>query len=276
MWLANLMNDSLDTAQLLAAYDAQLRAHVPDPMPEGGRVESDGPLLRFVGLDNQGFVTYRDLGGLDGDALDALIARQRDYFAARGEGVEWKLHGHDLPASLPDRLVAAGFAPEERETVVVGLAGPLAAAELTPPDGVLLTEVVADADLARIADMESAVWGIDRGWQAEALAKEIAADPSSITIVAAVTEGEGEVVSAGWVRYVTGTGFATLWGGSTLAAWRGRGIYKALVAYRARLAVARGYTYLQVDASDDSRPILERLGFVALTTTTPYVWSVSD
>jgi hypothetical protein len=28
-----------------------------------------------------------------------------------------------------------------------------------------------------------------------------------------------------------------------------------------------------VDASDDSRPILERLGFVAVTTTTPYVWS---
>jgi hypothetical protein len=28
-----------------------------------------------------------------------------------------------------------------------------------------------------------------------------------------------------------------------------------------------------VDASSDSRPILERLGFIAVTTTTPYVWS---
>jgi hypothetical protein len=28
-----------------------------------------------------------------------------------------------------------------------------------------------------------------------------------------------------------------------------------------------------VDASDESRPILERLGFVAVTTTTPFVWS---
>ena len=26
-------------------------------------------------------------------------------------------------------------------------------------------------------------------------------------------------------------------------------------------------------ASDNSRPILERLGFTAVTTTTPYVWS---
>jgi len=56
-------------------------------------------------------------------------------------------------------------------------------------------------------------------------------------------------------------------------AWRGRGTYRALVAYRANLAAARGCRYLEVDASDDSRPILERLGFVAVTTTTPYIWS---
>jgi hypothetical protein len=45
-----------------------------------------------------------------------------------------------------------------------------------------------------------------------------------------------------------------------------------LVSYRARLADSRGHTLLQVDASDDSRPILQRLGFVPLTTTTPYVF----
>ena len=45
------------------------------------------------------------------------------------------------------------------------------------------------------------------------------------------------------------------------------------LAHRARLAAERGCRYLEVDASDDSRPILERLGFVAVTTTTPYVWS---
>jgi hypothetical protein len=39
--------------------------------------------------------------------------------------------------------------------------------------------------------------------------------------------------------------------------------------------VARGYRYLQVDASAESRPILERLGFVCLAQTTPYVWSPS-
>jgi hypothetical protein len=53
----------------------------------------------------------------------------------------------------------------------------------------------------------------------------------------------------------------------------GRGIYRALVASRARLAEARGFSLMQVDASDDSRPILERLGLIAVTTTTPYVYT---
>jgi len=56
------------------------------------------------------------------------------------------------------------------------------------------------------------------------------------------------------------------------AAWRGRGIYRALVAYRTRLAAARGYRYLYVDAAPDSQPILARLGFTRLARTTPYVW----
>ena len=75
------------------------------------------------------------------------------------------------------------------------------------------------------------------------------------------------------MRFVRDTEFATLWGGGTRQEWRGRGIYRAIVAYRANLAAKRGFRYVQVDASDDSRPILERLGFVAVTTTTPFIWS---
>jgi hypothetical protein len=88
-----------------------------------------------------------------------------------------------------------------------------------------------------------------------------------------VPEEGGEVVSAGRIRYLAGTQFVTLWGGSTLPQWRRRGVYRALVAHRARLAEARGLTFVQVDASDDCRPILQRLGLVAVTTTTPYVYT---
>ncbi|KUL46111.1 acetyltransferase [Streptomyces sp. NRRL F-4489] len=259
-----------DIESLLAAYDEQMRGAPPNP-PAGVGYEQDGPLLRITG-QYRGFVSApRDLT-LRGAELDRLIARQRDHFAARGEAVEWKTRGHDRPADLPDRLRAAGFVPEERETVLIGLAGELAT-EPVSPAGVTLRQVTAYEDMRRIAAMEAEVWGEDREWLADDLAGRVAAAPEEIAVL--VAEAGGEVVCAAWLVFRPGTDFASLWGGSTLAAWRGRGIYRALVAARARLAAARGVRFLQVDASDDSAPILRRLGFHAVTTTTPYVWSPS-
>lgn len=259
-----------DLAALLGAYGAQLRAHVHDPLPDTVHVERDGPLLRTVGFGDRGFIEYRDLEGLDGGELDELIARQVQIFAERGESFEWKLHGHDLPADLPERLRAAGLVPEATETVMIAPVSMLGA-EAIVPDGVALREVSDSVDLGRIAQMEQAVWGEDHGWILDSLADERVADPHGLRIF--VAEAGDLVVSTAWVRFPSRTEFATLWGGATLPAWRGRGIYRALVAHRTSLAAARGCRYLEVDASDDSRPILERLGFVAVTTTTPYVWS---
>jgi hypothetical protein len=253
---------------LLAAYDEQLRAAPPHPA-EGVNYAYDGPLLRITGRFRGLITAPRDVG-VRGADLDRLIARQRDYFAERGQAVEWKTRGHDEPADLAGRLLAAGFVPEDRETVLIGLAGPMAG-ELVLPDGVVLRQVTADADMHRIAAMESAVWGHDSSWVGDDLIARVAAAPGEITVLAA--EAGGEVVSAAWLQFQPGTDFAGLWGGSTLQQWRGRGIYRALVAVRAALAAAHGVRYLQVDASADSAPILRRLGFRAVTTTTPYVWT---
>jgi len=107
-------------------------------------------------------------------------------------------------------------------------------------------------------------------WLVGMLESEQAVDPDALTII--VAEASQAVVCAAWIRFERNTDFATLWGGATLPEWRRRGIYRATVAYRATLAGGRGFRYLETDASDDSRPILERLGFTAVTTTTPYVW----
>jgi GNAT superfamily N-acetyltransferase len=264
-----------DPTELLAAYDAQLRDHVPDRLPRGATVERDGPLLRFFGLfgvGNRGFVSYRDLEGLDGAGLDELIARQVRVFAERGERFEWKLHAHDRPPDLSRRLRAAGFVPEDEETVVITAVEDVAGRPLLP-EGVSLREVIERNDLDRIAAFEQAAWGDedDHSWIADSLEAERTADPHGLSIV--VAEAVDAIVCAGWVRFERGTDFATLWGGATLPAWRGRGIYRATVASRANVAAQRGFRFIEVDASRDSRPILERLGFSAVTTTTPYVWS---
>jgi GNAT superfamily N-acetyltransferase len=264
--------DAPAVADLLARYDAQLRDRVPDRLPPGVEVERDGPVTRFMGMKGHGYVVYRDLGGLEGADLDDLIARQVEVFGARGERFEWKLHGHDWPADLPDRLRIAGFVPEDLETVVIAPVA-LVAGPPVLPAAVSLREVTDRHDFDRIVAMEEAVWHDDHGFLADMLEEERAVDPEAIAIV--VAEAAAEVVCAAWVRFEGGTAFATLWGGATLPAWRGRGIYRATVAYRANLAAERGFRLLEVDASADSRPILERLGFVAATTTTPFVWSPS-
>jgi hypothetical protein len=148
-----------DADALLAAYDEQMRERVPAHPPAGVRYEWDGPLLRVVG-QHRGFVsTPRDVG-LRGSELDELIARQRDYFAARGEAFEWKTRGHDLPPDLTDRLRAAGFVPEDDETVLIGLAGELAA-EPALPAGVTLRGLRGLADVRGRDGVRRAVGRLD-------------------------------------------------------------------------------------------------------------------
>ncbi|MET9626235.1 GNAT family N-acetyltransferase [Lentzea sp. NPDC006480] len=255
-----------DAAALLRAFDDQARsAEWTFPEPDA-TVERDGPLFRVSWPRRRGFVAGAPDLGITGAELDELVARQRDFFAARDQSVEWKTWSHDLPAELPERLKAAGFAPEETETVVIGLAEDM----VTPVhlDGIVLRETRDQDDIHRMVASSTEAFGKDVGFLTPYLTEK-KDDPNTVIVVA---EADGRVVSSARLEIVAGTEFGGLWGGSTLAEWRGRGIYRALIAYRAQVALRRGLKYLQVDASEDSRPILERLGFVKVTTTTGYVW----
>src|SRR4029077_12451479 len=93
-----------------------------------------------------------------GAALDDLIARQVRIFAARREPFEWKLHGHDRPADLPDRLRAAGFVADPQETSLAA-ARSAVAADPVVPRGLVLREATEQADFDRVAALESRIWG---------------------------------------------------------------------------------------------------------------------
>ncbi|WP_395639655.1 GNAT family N-acetyltransferase [Pseudolysinimonas sp.] len=254
----------LDVADLLERFE---RARARDDF-DGAPAERDGPVVR-VEYPHGGFIAAPSDTGVRGAALDELIARQRDHFAARGIQVEWKTYAYDEPADLTARLEAAGFVAEERETVVVGSVDALSGhpAEV---DGVTIRETTDPADFRAIGELHTEIWDDDWTWIADDLRDQAQRlGPDGFRVLVA-DDGE-RLVSAAWLVLRAGTEFASLWGGSTLEAFRGRGIYRALVARRAAVARDAGYRYLQVDASDMSRPILARLGFVALTTTTPYV-----
>ena len=132
-------------AALLAAYDA-LRPWVPANPPPGLSYEQRGSVVRVVG-QHRGFIDTARNVGAQGEALDALITEQRDFFAQRGEAVEWKTRGHDQPPDLPARLLAAGVVPENREAVVIGVAEQMAVDPVLP-DGVMLRQVHEPGDFA--------------------------------------------------------------------------------------------------------------------------------
>jgi ribosomal protein S18 acetylase RimI-like enzyme len=268
-------------ADLLAVFDLQVRRDTTPPQP-GWLVERAGQVIRVLSstTDHGCYVEWSDLDESTADAAIAeTVARYRDLGHRR---FEWKTYGYDGPADLPERLVRAGFVAEEVESLVLGpvdeVVTSCAGAELPGEVSVRVVSRADDPAFAGISDLHSAVWGEDSEHWVDALRDEVLAVPDSISVlVAEVIQGaETQVVCAAWVRFQTGTGFASLWGGSTLPAWRHRGIYRTLVGQRAVLAAERGYRYLRVDASPDSRPILERLGLRVLTTTTPYVWRAPD
>ena len=170
----------------------------------------------------------------DGD-VEPLVARMRELPGH----VEWKYYSHDGP-ELRERLLAAGLVPEDEETVVVAEA---ASIRLRPTTSSCVTVT------SQFVELAASIFGrlVDLPQQA-------------VGVVALV---DGKAVSGGRVDFEDGVDFAGLYGGFTLPEFRGRGLYRATVAKRAELARERGYGLLYSDALPTSRPILERLGFVA-------------
>jgi len=263
----------MDTSAVLAAYDAQVRQSLEPPVG-GWSVERVGSVVRAQPPPESGHGGFIAYSNLDGATADAVIAEQLAFFRGDGRRGEWKLYGHDRPDDLAERLVAAGLQPEDRESLVVGdVAAVLAALQdRPPPQGIVVREAEINADIGGIVALHASVWGEDSGWLGSELADEKVRDPAGLTIYVAADEVTGEIVSAAWLRVVPGSDFAGLWGGSTLAAYRGRGSYSSLVAVRALRARDLGYRYVQVDASPDSEPILRRLGLEPLSWTQPFSW----
>lgn len=258
-----------DPARLLAAYDEQLRTDAETPSAVS--VTTLGPLRLVTFTGGRGFITYRDLGGADADTIRRLVPEALDHFRADPEigRVEWKTRGHDHAPGLHEALLANGFTPEEPESIMIGEAKALAV-DVPLPDGVTLRRVTEEADVRAMSAMADEVFGDPVSDEmANALLRRLALHDGMELWVA---EADGQVVSAGRLDPVHGTDFAGIWGGATREEWRGRGIYRALTAERARSALRLGKTLINSDSTEYSRPILERSGFVKVSTTTPYEW----
>jgi GNAT superfamily N-acetyltransferase len=239
-----------------------------EPSSEPGVVhERSGGIVRARAMDN--WILWWQF---EADAAAAAVRAEADFFRAHGLPLEWKLYGHDEPAGLTTLLAQHGFEADETETLMVlDLHAFGATFDDTVPPGFVVRRVEDDQQLSDFAAVMSEAFGYDATARNDELRLRLFADePSGVAFVA---YADDIAVGAGRLECPPGRSFASIWGGSTIPAFRKRGVFRALVAIRAAYAWRAGYTYLTVDARETSRPILERLGFTPLTTVTG--WNLS-
>lgn len=262
---------------LLASFHRQIRLGVGEGSPRSERTWVDG-LARVVSTDPQDPWAMVDCpNGLGADP-DARIARERDHFVGLGLALEWKTYSYDEPADLGARLLAAGFAKEDDEALMLGELADLVGSLDLPP-GVVVRPLRTTGDVRRVRELYHHVWGgswgaADGGGGREHEEPLPPGDPSECALLAQVLP-DGPVVCAARVNLCPGTEFAGMWGGSTHPQWRRRGLFRALLSTRAQWAMDQGYRLARVDASPDSEPILAGLGLRRVATTTPYTFAAA-
>ena len=194
--------------------------------------------------------------------VEAVVTEIRALLRARDrEGAEWELGDGTEPADLAARLSALGILPDAEDPVALGmvLAGQ---PSFGLPDDVSARSVASVEELGLARRLQDEAFGHPRPFptplQLEADFAREGCDGSTF-----LTFLDDEPVGAGYAA-ITPWGLI-LFGGAVVQRARGRGAYRALITARAAEARRRGTPTLVTHAGQMSQPILERLGFVAVT-----------
>lgn len=253
----------MDRLQLLKRLDEERRTlsrgqEVLDVLPAVTRVGSPYHAISF--------------SSLTADSADSAILEQIEHHRKLGVEFEWKLYAHDTPADLRSRLERRGFQIGPHEAVLVfDLSESNESIEQVDPSAVVRVERPEQVETYR--QVAEAVF--DKKYDLTAAELTGALNAGSTHVRGYIAYAGEQPVSIGRLYTHPDSIFGGLYGGGTLPAFRGRGFYRALVAARARDAIAAGAGYLIVDALPTSRPILERLRFQWLTDTWPCEWRPS-
>ena len=203
---------------------------------------------------------------LTSETADAVITEQAAHYRELATEVEWKVYRHDSPPDLLQRVERGGFIAGPQEAVLVlDLQNHPNWIDEPPAHAVTRIENKDQVDLYRRSADE--IFGKEHGPTARELLSGI--ERASMRHCGYIVIEGSIAASIGRLYSDPKSAFGGLYGGGTLERYRGRGLYRATVAARARDAMNLGARYLIVDALPTSRPILENLGFVRLTDTWP-------
>ncbi len=185
-----------------------------------------------------------------------MVEEARAQAKGRGVRLSWQLDSWNR-ADLEPTLLAQGLKLDE-EITTMEFEGDV---EEPPVAGMELADGMADLEAFRRhhSTVAAGFRGLDQLLLEEGDLRQrySASEAAGVKLVTALVFGE----PAGGGSLAVDPDGAILAGASVLPAYRHRGIYRALVAERTRLAAERGAPLVITHARPKSRPILEWLGF---------------
>ena len=257
----------MERKNLLVRFDKDLRLRMMYPE---ARREITGKVVRFIRqAPGMNFVAFTFANE---HQLHNVIHQELNYFAPLDQPFTWKVYDHDLLPNLKDELLAHDFVEDDQPADVMVLDLSRAPADLFQP--AFLTEStnirrIKTADgLKDVIHVLNSVYGNDNSWVNGRLGMHLKIPGYLSVYVAYVND---KPASVAWTYFPRGH-FATLFGGSTIAAYRRHGLYTSLLATRLKEIRDRGYSFVAVEAGTMSRPIVARHGFQHLTTVWDYRW----
>ena len=259
----------MDRSHIIALYDQDQRINIDYP---DMRREITAEVVRLIDSSNgrEGAIIYSRLAAAN---ADAVIREQIRFFEGIGQSFEWKVYDYDRPPDLKERLAARGFSVEEAEAIMV-LDLEAAPEILQQPIRHTVQRLAQPEQLSEVLAVHQQVWDEDAAGLGHYLETALRHYPEQMSVY--VAHVDGQPVSAAWIYFPKHSQFASLWGGSTVSGFRRQGLYTALLAVRAQEAKARQVRYLTVDASDMSRPILEKFGFEEIARAYPCKWTFKE
>jgi GNAT superfamily N-acetyltransferase len=198
---------------------------------------------------------------------DAVVDEVHTIVAPRRLPLMWVLGPATEPADFADRLAARGILPDRQAPEVAVMVLPIET-QIEAPDvsGLEILDALGDLATFRMADSvgAEAFGSKPLGGEPEMVAAQERRRLNQLAagnrrLVLALVEGE-PAGSSGLT--LLGPEGAIINGGGVRPAFRGLGVYRAMVARRLEMARRAGAAGLVVWGAETSAPILARLGFV--------------
>ena len=242
--------------ELISRFHKELRLEAQ--MPGFIREETEHVVRHISKYGEKGFIIASNVNE---DNAKETIQNEINYFSNGNQEFEWKVYSYDKPENLKDLLAQEGFEIGDPEALMVmkleGQHPLLNTSQLHD-----VKEITDEQGIQDIVALEDTIWNESHAELGERLWRDKQNHPDALFLYGIYKDGQ--LVSAAWMYLEKDSAFASLWGGSTLPLFRGKGYYTKLLAVRAQKAYEKGHPFLMVDASPMSRPILEKYGFSCL------------